>query len=83
MIEVILCAFGVYAVTLVISSYSGPFHAFSKFRQALPDGLKELFTCFVCLSWWIGAIFAFSVGLNFLEYLAVVGAAIMVEQLRG
>jgi hypothetical protein len=82
MTELIMCAFGVYAVTLVVSSYAGPFHAFSKFRRALPAGLNEMVTCFVCLSWYVGAAFAFAVGLNFLEYLAVVGLAIFAEEVR-
>lgn len=83
MIEVILSALGVYGITIVITSYPGPGDIFVKFRSSLSSGLNKLFTCPVCLSWWIGLIFAFAVGLNPLEYFAVVGTVILAEELRG
>lgn len=81
--EVILCAFGVYGVTLILSSYAGPYGIISRARAMLPVDLREGVTCFVCLSVWVGGVFALLAELNFLEYLAVVGAAILAEEFRG
>lgn len=83
MTEVILSAFGVYAVSVVVSSYPGPGDIFVKFRSSLAPGLNKLFTCPVCLAWWVGLLFALVVGLNPLEYFAVVGFTVLAEELRG
>lgn len=77
MTELILSTLSIYAITLVLSSYSGPFHVFSLMRNKSPEMLKELLECFVCLSWYVALSFTLLLGLNILEYMAVVGGAIV------
>lgn len=75
--DLILSTLSIYAITLVLSSYSGPFQIFSLMRNKSPEMLKELLSCFVCLSWYTALPFALLLGFNLLEYLAVVGGAIL------
>jgi hypothetical protein len=80
MIEVIFCALGVYVLTLVISSYSGPLGLFSRFRNCLPKPLNDLVTCFTCLSFYVAIPFCLFNGLDLLQYFAVVGLAVVVNE---
>lgn len=80
MIDAVLCAFGVYVLTLVLSSYSGPLDIFSRLRSVLPEPLFDLFTCFTCLSFWVGGVFALFAGLSWIEYFASVGIAVIAHE---
>lgn len=74
MIEVILCVFGVYAITLVMWEYGGPFDIFTRLRAKF----EYPFSCFVCTSFWVALIVACLSRLTFEEYFAVVGGAILI-----
>lgn len=73
--EVILSILATYAISLVVSSYAGPFDVFARMR-----GNWSVFRCFVCLSFWIGLIVACLNYLTFSEYFAVVGGAILIYE---
>lgn len=75
--SLILLTFGIYAVTLVLYSYSGPFNIFSLLRNKSPELIREIMSCYVCLSWYVALLFAVATGMNWVEYLGVVGGAIV------
>lgn len=70
----LLCALSVYTVTLIVSSYDGPFDVFARLRAKF----DKPFSCFVCLSFWVALPSLFVLGFNPLVYLSVVGAAILI-----
>jgi hypothetical protein len=79
--------FSVYCVSLLLSNYDGPANIFIKLREVwLPDPLKKLFSCFVCLSFWVALIFNVfmpfvSVGTFVLHWFALAGSAIAIYKI--
>lgn len=73
MIEVMYSSLATYAITLVLSNYGGPFDIFARWRA----GRSELWSCFVCLSFWVGLVIAILSRLTLQEYFAVVGLSIL------
>jgi hypothetical protein len=74
MIEILLATLTTYAITLVISSYGGPLDVFARLRGKW----NKPWSCFVCLSFWVGLLVAGLSQLTIFEYFAVVGGAILI-----
>jgi hypothetical protein len=75
--DIIYAILGTFSTTLVVSSYAGPGHVFVKMRNKSSEWLSELLECFPCLVWWVTVPFALLLGLDLLEYFAVVGGAMV------
>jgi hypothetical protein len=82
----VIAALATWRVSHLIAKEEGPFHVFGKWR-ALVGGhaVGELFTCFQCLSLWIGAGLALLTGTTWKEIallsLALSGAACLLNRL--
>jgi len=82
----VIAALAAWRVSHLIAKEEGPFHLFGKWR-ALVGGhpVGELFTCFQCLSLWVGAGLALLAGSTWKETallaLALSGAACLLNRL--
>jgi hypothetical protein len=72
--DIILAVLATYAITLIMSSYGGPFDVFARLRAKY----DKPWSCFVCLSFWVGLAVSALSQLTVLEYLAVVGGTIVI-----
>lgn len=76
--SLLVAVFGTYGIATLLSDYNGPFRAFQRLRHSK---MGELFECNVCLSPYIALAFALGLGLGLWEYLAVVGACVVLARL--
>ncbi|HEY3441220.1 MAG TPA: hypothetical protein VGK29_10730 [Paludibaculum sp.] len=82
----VIAALAAWRLSHLIAHEEGPFHLFGRWR-ALVGGhaVGELFTCFQCLSLWIGAGLALLVGSTWKEIalltFALSGAACLLNRL--
>jgi hypothetical protein len=82
----VIVTLAVWRITHLFTSEDGPWRLAARLRRAAGRGFwGELLDCFYCLSLWIGAPFAFSLGETWPERLvfwpALSGAAILLERL--
>lgn len=73
-ITAILATFGIASL---LTEYDGPFNAFVRLRGYVGGPFK----CLVCLSCWVAIPICIYLGLNFIEYLAVIGGVIFIYRL--
>jgi len=76
---------GVWRVTHLLAAEDGPWDAIARIRQLLGHGMwGRLVDCFYCLSLWIAALFAWTLGTTMKEWLllwlAMSGGAILLER---
>jgi hypothetical protein len=84
----VLAALATWRVTHLLANEDGPADVVFKLRRRIGDGfIGALMDCFNCMSVWVAAAFAFflsrSLGLWFLSWLALSGAACLLERLAG
>lgn len=82
----VIAALATWRVSHLIAKEEGPFHLFGRWRALVGDhAVGELFTCFQCLSLWVGAGLALLAGLTWKETalltLALSGAACLMNRL--
>lgn len=82
----VIAALATWRVSHLIAKEEGPFHLFGKWRTLVGgNAVGELFTCFQCLSLWIGAGLALLAGLSWKEIallaLSLSGAACLLNRL--
>jgi hypothetical protein len=81
----ILGILGVWRVTHLLAAEDGPWDAIARLRHLLGGSMwGRLIDCFYCLSLWIAALFAWTLGATLKEslllWLAMSGAAILLER---
>jgi hypothetical protein len=81
----VLAILGVWRITHLLHAEDGPWNVLAKFRESLGNRLMgQLLDCFLCLSIWISAPFAWLTGESWKERLmlwpALSGAAILLER---
>ncbi len=81
----VLAVLAVWRLTHLLSREDGPFDIVVRIRQSLGlKVLRDLVSCFYCLSLWLAIPFAFFVPGTWLErtvaWLAISGAAILLER---
>jgi len=81
-------ALAVWRITHLLHAEDGPFHLVRSLRDAASGRfLRELFTCFYCLSLWVAlpvaALLARRAADAPLTWLALSGTAILAERLTG
>ncbi len=81
----LLAVLAVWRVTHLLSREDGPFNVLGQFRRVLGTRmLKDLVSCFYCLSIWVAAPFAWFLQGTWVErtigWLALSGAAILLER---
>jgi uncharacterized protein DUF1360 len=81
----ILGILGVWRVTHLLAAEDGPWDAIARIRLRLGHGVwGRLLDCFYCLSLWIAAAFAWTLGASVKEslllWLAMSGGAILLER---
>ena len=81
----ILGILGVWRVTHLLAAEDGPWDAIARLRHLLGRSMwGRLLDCFYCLSLWIAALFAWTLGATLKEslllWLAMSGAAILLER---
>jgi hypothetical protein len=75
-----------WRLTHLLNAEDGPWRMFARIRNALPitSMLRQLLTCFYCLSVWVAAPLAYLLGETWTERLLLVpalsAAAILVER---
>jgi hypothetical protein len=75
-----------WRLTHLLNAEDGPWRMFARIRNALPitSMLRQLLTCFYCLSVWVAAPLAYLLGETWTERLLLVSAlsaaAILVER---
>lgn len=75
MFDIVISTLGVYGISVLLAEYSGPKNIFLKLREkGLPD-------CVPCLSVYIAIIPVLSLSMSFFEYLAIIGATIIIERI--
>jgi hypothetical protein len=82
----VIVTLAIWRITHLLTSEEGPWHLVARLRRAAGQGFSgELLDCFYCLSLWISAPFAFSLGETWTERLvlwpALSGGAILLERL--
>lgn len=81
MIELIIYALAVFGVSILLTTYAGPWGFLGKLRKRFPNSPLE---CPTCTSLWIGLILFPVLILGFgyyLSFLAVVGVVILLERI--
>jgi hypothetical protein len=81
----VIVILAIWRITHLFTSEDGPWHLMVRLRRAAGQGLGgELLDCFYCLSLWISAPFAYSLGETWTERLilwpALSGGAILLER---
>lgn len=76
MLTLVTAILATYGISKLLTSYSGPYELFSSLRQKYP--LSPL-SCLICTSTWLAAPIAIISGLSIIEYLAILGVIILVE----
>lgn len=75
LIDIFLSILMVSGVCIMAANYDGPFGIFYKLRTSR---LSKLFDCEVCLTPYIGLIALVGFNLSLMQYLAVVGASVLI-----
>lgn len=74
----------VYAVAFMIARLDGPFGVFTWLRERIDPTqgtwLGRGWNCPVCLSFWVGGIVSLIIGASWLEWLAMIGAIVMINK---
>lgn len=73
MIEIIISALCIYAVSTLVVNYDGPFGILERLRELKP--LQGVTSCVVCMSFWVSL--PFLVIMNPLHVLAAYGLVIL------
>lgn len=80
----IVATLAVYAVAFMIARLDGPFGVFTWLREHIDPAqntwLGRGWNCPVCLSFWIGAIVSMIIGASWIEWLAMIGAIVMINK---
>ncbi len=77
MIELLIAILGTYGVAVLVSEYDGLFSIFAKARRSF---LRPLLVCSVCFAVWVAIAFSIALNLSLLEYLAVLGGAVLLAR---
>jgi hypothetical protein len=83
--KLILGVLGVWRITHLLNAEDGPGRIFVRLRRLAGSGFwGELLDCFYCLSLWVSAPFAYTLGATWSErallWLALSAAAILLER---
>jgi hypothetical protein len=83
--RLLLGALCVWRLTHLVQAEDGPWQIMARIRRAAGGGFfGQLMDCFYCLSLWVSALFAWSLGTTVLEqallWPALSGAAILLER---
>ena len=71
---IIIAVFATYALSTLLAQYDGPLGILADIRElGLPD-------CAVCLAVWIAIPISLIMGVNFMEYFAVLGGSIALSR---
>ena len=81
----VLPVLAAWRLTHLLWAEDGPWNLIANLRRWLADHGIRVFDCFYCLSLWIAALLAFagaeSLAIWLLDWLAISGAAILLERL--
>lgn len=75
-ISIFLIAFGTFGITLLITSYDGPFGILYKLRERTNS---DLFTCPICCGFWVSIIVTAAVHPSIILWLAGFGVFAFLE----
>ena len=76
MYELLIATLATYGVATLIAEYDGPRDIFRKLRRK-----GKVFECSTCLSVYIAVIPVLILSMSFLEYIAIIGAVIIIERI--
>ena len=81
----ILGMLATWRLTHLLNAENGPWKIIARVREHAPDGvIHELLSCFLCLSVWVAAPFAYLLGptweIRLFLWPALSGAAILIER---
>lgn len=72
----IIAILATYGVSKIVTAYDGPYEVFYKLRDKYP---LSPFLCLVCTAVWVAVPICIFSGLSVIDYMAVIGAVILME----